>query len=135
MSLKLLVSTGTLFTRLASRQQAFSEKTFGSSEIRGPLGPLKHLKKEADEVIHNIQQGKHDPSEYADLLILVLDASWRAGLNPRNLLDAAHEKMWENETRDWPPPRPGDDAVEHIRTPSEQAAKDSEATFSANTLD
>lgn len=97
---------GDALDSLARDQRAWSEATFGS---RGPEGPLRHLKLECDEAI-----ATPTPDEFADLLILLLDASWRAGLTPRRLVDAARAKMAVNRERKWPAPSQ-DQPVEHLR--------------------
>jgi len=63
----------------------WSRKTFGSDQERGPIGPLKHLAKEANEAIA-------EPGslvEYADCLIILFDATRRAGFSCQELVDAA----------------------------------------------
>ena len=89
----------------------WSDKTFGDPSQRGPLGPLKHLAKEAAEA----QEKPGDLSEYADCLILVLDAARRAGFTDEELLQAGFDKMEVNRSRDWPTPQ-GDEPAEHDRS-------------------
>lgn len=88
----------------------WSQRTFGSDSVRGPLGPLKHLEKEAREA----QANPRDLSEYADCLLLLMDSARRAGIGPWALIQAAHDKLQINKTRTWPHSR-GDDPVEHVR--------------------
>lgn len=88
----------------------WSRETFGSDEERGPIGPVKHLKKECDEVMAN----PTDREEYADMLILVIDASRRAGIMPMQLLELAEAKVKKNKSRKWPKPT-SDEPVEHVR--------------------
>lgn len=95
---------------LVGEQASWSEAVFGSDQIRGPIGPLRHLEKEAREA----QANPADPSEYADCLLLVLDASRRAGLSIERLLTEAHAKMLVNRSRKWPTPT-SDQPVEHER--------------------
>ena len=106
------------FLNLAKYQAEWADKTFGPS--RDALGPLRHLGKEVSETIEAIRNG--EPSveiemEFADLLILILDASRRWGLSPEELVKAAHLKMRINESRTWPkledqvPGQP----VEHVK--------------------
>lgn len=90
----------------------WSQKTFGTDAERGPIGPLKHLKKEADEAIANPQ----DINEYVDCLFLIFDATRRAGFSQQQLWDAAIEKTKELETRTYPKPT-ADEPSEHIREP------------------
>lgn len=104
---------GYQFLEFMRDQAIWSQKTFGTDAERGPVGPLKHLIKEVQECLANPK----DPMEYADLLILVADASRRAGLTPWDLLRCARAKMRENKEREWPEPSPdkNDEAVEHVR--------------------
>jgi ParB/RepB/Spo0J family partition protein len=76
----------------------WSQATFGSDAERGPSGPLKHLALEAKEALEN----PTDIFEYADCLMLVLDATRRAGFSLRGLLGAAESKLNTNKTRQWP---------------------------------
>ena len=52
--------------------------------------------------------------ELADCLILLLDASRRAGVKPLPLIKAAQAKMKVNKARAWPKPV-SDEPVEHVR--------------------
>lgn len=101
---------GALLFSLCDRLSIWSQITFGNDEARGPMGPLKHLEKEAREA----QSAPDDIVEYADCLLLILDASRRAGIAPWKLVAAAHEKLTINEERDWPA-EITDEPVEHIR--------------------
>lgn len=117
---------GVNLVALAERQMKWSHKTFGA---RGPKGPLKHLSKEALEAA----QAPYDTKEYADCLILLLDAIWRSGMQIQTVVDAAHEKMTENENRQWPASAAngGDEPVEHVRTAEELAQKFAEVAADA----
>lgn len=98
------------FQTLVHDQAEWSQATFGSDKTRGPLGALRHLEKEAREA----QESPTDPEEYADCLLLILDAARRAGISPPALVDAAQQKMIINRQRNWP--KPVDDTpVEHLR--------------------
>jgi hypothetical protein len=91
----------------------FSDRAFGPPSIRGPIGPLKHLEKEAREA----QAAPADVVEYADCLLLVFDAARRAGFTIYDLFDAAIAKNERNERRTWPDWRGLDpnDSIEHVR--------------------
>lgn len=93
---------------LASRQSEWSQRTFGKDAERGPMGALKHLECEAREA----QKNPTDKSEYADCLLLILDASRRAGMSIRDLLKAAEAKQEINEKRTWAKPT-SDEPVFH----------------------
>ena len=96
---------------LAADHADWSEATFGATAERGPVGPLRHLEKEVAEALAQ----PYDAAEYADLLLLVLDASRRAGLSSRALVTAARAKLDVNKARDWPAAAP-DQPVEHVAT-------------------
>lgn len=93
-------------------QAAWSEATFGTTAERGPLGPLKHLAKEVQEVIAD----PTDVTEFADCVFLVFDAARRAGFTYDELVAAAWTKLEINKARKWQVPTKGDEAVEHDRT-------------------
>jgi hypothetical protein len=104
-----MVDAGDALGDLASDISSWSQATFGTDQERGPIGPLRHLEKEAKEA----QQNPGDITEYADCLILILDAARRAGFKPLPLLRAAMQKMEVNKARKWPKPT-SDEPVEHI---------------------
>lgn len=99
------------FLALARDHGAWSEATFGPSEMRGPVGSLRHLAREVEEAI----AAPFDPSEYADLLLLILDASRRAGLPAPHLVSAAFDKLEVCKGREWPVGET-DQPVEHVRS-------------------
>lgn len=90
-------------------QSEWSQATFGSDTERGPVGALRHLSKEALEAAEN----PHDTSEYADCLLLLLDAMRRRGLKFHTLVIAAQEKMKVNRSRTYPPSVEGQ-PCEHV---------------------
>lgn len=102
---------GSELADLADDQAEWSQATFGSDKERGPVGPLKHLEKEAREAAAN----PSDISEHADCLILILDASRRAGFTILDVVRAATEKMIQNKARTWPKATAADMPVEHVR--------------------
>lgn len=118
------------FEKLFHVVRAWSEKTFGTSEFRGPRGPLKHLGKEIgeaigawDEIARNggvLNRATPDAvkarflEELVDVQILLFDALWRAEISPADYLSMAEFKMVKNINRVWPPPTP-DGPVEHDR--------------------
>jgi hypothetical protein len=97
--------------KLADDQSVWSQATFGTDADRGPIGALRHLEKEAREA----QQTPGDLSEYADCLLLILDAARRAGFGPMALVLGAQNKMAVNNARSWPKPTT-DEPVEHNRS-------------------
>ena len=100
----------------ANLQRAWSEKTFGPDEVRGPKGPLMHLELEVQEAIRAI--GTDEAlEELADCLFLIVDATWRSGFWTTDLLSAAMAKLDKNKSREWGDWRQGDPnaPVEHVR--------------------
>ena len=91
-------------------QAEWSRATFGSDQERGPIGPLRHLEKEAREA----QQSPDDLTEKADCLFLIFDATRRSGKTLDELLDAAFAKLAINKERAWQTPA-ADEAIEHVR--------------------
>lgn len=105
---------GHMLDGLAADQANWSRETFGSDSERGPIGPLKHLAKEAKEAQKSAGTEEF-AGEMADCLILVLDASRRGGMTACDLVQAAIDKMPINRARDWQKPLNPDEAVEHVR--------------------
>lgn len=105
------------FLDLVVDQSKWSQETFGTDEERGPMGALKHLEKEARECQEAVGT-EHLREELADCLLLLLDASRRAGIKARQLVDAAQAKMEKNKARTWPKPT-SDEPVEHVREGAE----------------
>ncbi|AXD74462.1 DUF550 domain-containing protein [Salmonella enterica] len=85
----------------------WSDDTFGDV---GPIGPLKHLSKEALEAAA-------DPSdllEWADMQLLLWDAQRRAGITDKQITQAVKEKLAVNKKREWPEPKDGEPRL-HIK--------------------
>lgn len=89
----------------------WQEETFGSStDISGVLA---HIRKELVEV----KESPDDISEYADLIILTLDAARRRGFLGTEIVNACYKKALINRNRQWPPwqkAKPGR-PIEHIK--------------------
>lgn len=105
-----LVRLGQEASELEADVKDWASGTFGTAQQRGPVGPLHHLAKEANETAE-------DPTnivEYADCLIIFLDAMWRAGFTLQQVVDAAHSKMKVNRARKWPKAVEGK-PCEHIK--------------------
>lgn len=79
----------------------WSQATFGNV---GPVGPLKHLSKEALEAA--AEPG--DLSEWADMQFLLWDAQRRAGITDEQITQAMIEKLAVNKQRSWPEPKDGE---------------------------
>ena len=97
------------FTRnlIRRRHAEWSEKTFGNV---GPIGPLKHLSKEALEAAAD----PSDLSEWADMQFLLWDAQRRAGITDEQITEALEEKLKVNMARQWPEPKDGEPRL-HIK--------------------
>lgn len=85
----------------------WSDATFGDV---GPIGPLKHLSKEALEAAAE----PDDLSEWADMQFLLWDAQHRAGISDEQITQAMVEKLAVNKQREWPVPRDGEPRL-HIK--------------------
>lgn len=113
-----LMTLGAEFAALAEDQAVWSRATFGGDRERGPEGALKHLAKEAVEALEAWEKPQWNVddvrSEFADCLLLLLDASRRAGMDPLSLVRAGAEKMRVNKARKWSKPVDGQ-PVEHVR--------------------
>ncbi|WP_275166317.1 DUF550 domain-containing protein [Citrobacter koseri] len=89
------------------RHAEWSDKTFGNV---GPIGPLKHLSKEALEAAAE----PDDLSEWADMQFLLWDAQRRAGISDGEITAAMEEKLKVNMARQWPEPKDGEPRL-HIK--------------------
>ena len=63
-----------------------------------PTMPLRHLLEEVEEALND----PFDPSEYADMLALIVSAWYRTGKNSEELADAFLTKYLINQDRTWP---------------------------------
>jgi hypothetical protein len=82
------------FEELWEAHAKWSNAQFGDVSS---LGPRKHLVKEAKELLAD-----NTAEEYADCLMLVLDAARRDGFTPETLLEATKAKLDINKNREWP---------------------------------
>ncbi|ELW9986063.1 DUF550 domain-containing protein [Escherichia coli] len=85
----------------------WSDSTFGCV---GPIGPLKHLSKEALEAAAE----PDDLSEWADMQFLLWDAQRRAGISDAEITAAMENKLKINMERQWPEPKDGESRL-HIK--------------------
>lgn len=88
----------------------WSQATFGNV---GPIGPLKHLSKEALEAAAE----PDDLSEWADMQFLMWDAQRRAGITDDQITQAMIDKLAVNKNREWPEPKDGEPRL-HIKEQS-----------------
>jgi len=98
----------TRIQKLQNEIAEWSDATFG--EGRQATRPLRHLAKEVQEAIAHPE----DHEEYADCLILLLDAYRMTGGGADQLLETAFEKLEINKKREWGTPDENG-VVEHIR--------------------
>ncbi|HFK1579963.1 TPA: dATP/dGTP pyrophosphohydrolase domain-containing protein [Escherichia coli] len=87
----------------------WSDSTFGCV---GPIGPLKHLSKEALEAAAE----PDDLSEWADMQFLLWDAQRRAGISDAEITAAMEDKLKIDMERQWPEPKDGEPRL-HIKEP------------------
>lgn len=93
--------------RIRCEHAEWSDATFGNV---GPVGPLKHLSKEALETAAE----PDDLSEWADMQFLLWDAQRRAGITDKQITLAMVEKLAVNKKREWPEPKDGEPRL-HIK--------------------
>ena len=91
---------GTTLLAISLIQEQWSQRTFGPDTVASCRGPLNHLKREAQEAIDTPQ----DVTEFADCLLLVMDASRRAGHTLFDLIEAARRKQQICLQRKYGPP-------------------------------
>lgn len=100
---------------IRQRHAEWSQATFGDV---GPVGPLKHLSKEALEAAAEPE----DLSEWADMQFLLWDAQRRAGISDGEITAAMEEKLKVNMARQWPEPKDGEPRM-HINPAPQQEVK------------
>jgi len=94
--------------RLIARHRAWSIGNFGTNSERGGTGPLRHMIKEAQEVIDVIEMGGEDidydalAEEMGDIMFLFLDTMYRTKLPCEMLVSAMEQKMPILELRNYP---------------------------------
>lgn len=94
----------------------WSDATFGEGQRTVPI--LHHLKKEVDEAIEvcsNMPKGTPDAKlEFADMLMLVLDAATHFDIDAEELIMYTKQKLEINKKRRWGVPD-SNGVVEHLR--------------------
>ena len=91
---------------------AWSDATFGPGSKR-LNGIVDHLRREVDELAANTA----DSTEFADCLMLLIDAARCAGLNTTMLLLASRQKLEVNKLRKWGPIET-DGSILHVEPPA-----------------
>lgn len=97
------------FEEFLDARSQWADETFGTPSERGPLGPLRHLKEEVEEVL----AAPDDLLEYVDCIFLLFDAARRAGFSYEELLQGCYRKLEINKARKWGP-KTRDGAVKHV---------------------
>ncbi|GKQ21726.1 hypothetical protein NUBL21980_49430 [Klebsiella michiganensis] len=93
--------------QVRSEHAEWSQATFGNV---GPIGPLKHLSKEALEAAAE----PDDLSEWADMQFLLWDAQRRVGITDEQITQAMIDKLAVNKKRSSPEPKDGEPRL-HIK--------------------
>lgn len=91
------------------RQEIWSARTFGHGVRTVEI--TKHIKKELAEILAK----PHDLTEWIDVMILAMDGFWRAGGDPRAIMDYLQAKQNVNFARAWIA-RIAGEPTEHDRT-------------------
>jgi hypothetical protein len=68
-------------------QAEWSQATFGTDAERGPIGALKHLRREADDLMMAVEPS-HRAEEVIDCLFLTFDAARRSGYTFNDVYDS-----------------------------------------------
>lgn len=103
--------------QVRSEHAEWSQATFGNV---GPIGPLKHLRREVLEAIAK----PHDLIEWADMQFLLWDAQRRAGITDEQITQAMIEKLAVNKQREWPEPKDGEPRLHIKAQPAPVVLKD-----------
>ena len=83
--------------KMQSDIAAFTDSVFGDSY---PVAKLHHLAEEVQELIEEPE----DRMEWADCMILLIDAAAKAGMSMDDLYSAVEDKMKINKKRKWGEP-------------------------------
>lgn len=110
--------------KVRAMHAVWSQATFGDV---GPIGPLKHLAKEAMEAA----AAPGDLSEWADMQFLLWDAQRRAGITDEQITQAMIDKLAVNKARQWPEPKDGEPRL-HIQAENDTTAQQFEALAGIN---
>lgn len=107
-----------MFEKLYKEVNNWATETFG--KVRA-IPALCHLKKECDEAIEALQREQSGVgevpathSEYADLMILLMNSAGSYGLSPDQLLFHVERKLKINRQRTWKAPDENG-IMEHVK--------------------
>jgi hypothetical protein len=95
---------------LEKERLEWSLKTFPEAT---PLGSLRKLESEIEEIEVNIVERFRDPVEYADALMCLLDAAGREGISLEEIIEAFELKLEKNKARKWK--KNPDNSYSHIK--------------------
>lgn len=90
-------------------QADWSLRTFGPG--KRTIGLCNHIRSELAEV----EASPHRLEEWIDVIILALDATWRLGAPPEEVITVLLGKQQLNLQRDWGPPPPEDQPSFHLK--------------------
>lgn len=113
--------------RIRREHAEWSDATFGDVS---PIGPLKHLSKEALEAAAE----PDDLSEWADMQFLLWDAQRRAGISDDEITAAMVEKLAVNKQREWPEPKDGEPRLHIKEQPAPVVQKEAHSSVIAEQL-
>lgn len=91
----------------------WQRKTFGHKSGQVPIGTLKHILKEVQEVMVEDDSRKRE-MEAVDLLFLVIQLFDRLGMSLSDVLTLGWQKLDINKSRTWPPVVDGE-PTEHLK--------------------
>lgn len=103
------METGKIYAGLFNSMGHFATETFPDA---GPREHLLKLKEEADEAIAE----PHKVDEYADCLLALFGAAFKAGIDNKELLSAATRKFEIVRGRTWE--RMPDGTYQHVKPPN-----------------
>lgn len=90
-------------------QKSWSLQTFGPG--RRTVGLCNHIKSELTEILAE----PDSLEEWIDVIVLALDATWRLGATPEEVVETLMNKQQQNLLRLWGPPPPEDQPSFHIK--------------------
>lgn len=99
------------FVEFFKKYNDWADTVFGKDRA---VPAMHHMKKEADEVIADIESGANPREEYADVLVLLINSAGSYGLTGEDLLIAAEAKLEKNKKRKWGAPDERG-IVEHVK--------------------
>lgn len=87
--------------KIIERQRSWSCDVFGPTTIDRTEGIIKHIEEECDEA-RKAENRNDKLKELVDIIILALDAAWRLGFQPLEIVSEIRLKMLVNKMRKWP---------------------------------